>query len=116
MKQTVEKIEKEEELRKKLLADIEDDQERIKVRKSNIEAKAACQKQIKDIMKKHKEESDYLEMKVTEERKESIRKQKGEVKGEVKGDVKGEEKDEEEGEEEQQDEAGDEEMLGEEEA
>lgn len=71
----VEKIEVEEKERKDILLKVGSEEERIKLRKQHIEKKAACQKQIKELMKKHHEENEYLEHKIEEEKNAELKKE-----------------------------------------
>lgn len=61
MLKLVGKIEAEEKERRQLMAECKNDEERIKLHQKFIELKTASQKQIKDVMSKHKKEMAYLE-------------------------------------------------------
>lgn len=71
----VERIETEEKERKDQLLKTTSEEERIKLRKQHIDKKAACQKQIKELMKKHHEENEYLEQKIEDDRLPEAKKQ-----------------------------------------
>ncbi len=71
----VERIEAEEKERKDQLLKSSSEEERIKLRKQHIDKKAACQKQIKELMKKHHEENEYLEQKIEDDKNAEARKQ-----------------------------------------
>lgn len=102
----VERIEAEEKERKDLLLKTGSEEERIKLRKQHIDKKAACQKQIKELMKKHHEENEYLEQKIEEERLAETKKVNPEEDAgqEEQGDMEA-------GQEENGDEIGEEEMA-----
>jgi peptidyl-prolyl cis-trans isomerase SDCCAG10 len=103
----VEKIEAEEKERKDQLLKAASEEERIKLRKQHIDKKAACQKQIKELMKKHHEENEYLEQKIEEEKKAEAKKPDQEQGEAERGQ---EEREEMDAGQEEQDLAGEEEM------